>query len=228
MNSKQTGLTHPMGDCRHIATHPTPSSNDVNEIRTTRRDGEGKHRPASSVLISSLIALRRPVKESRNPHRNGTRKRDERTSRRTERNGGTDSPRRQARRGSGIRVGRDDAGKELSPTCLLTNLLTCLLANLPTCPLYLLCFLGWRLVSRLVPVRAVPRFACHSAPSSSYPRLAGRYERRGGFFSSARLIRRVRIPSCSAPFSQAHSFRRLAVPSRLSARRAYVTQSFSI
>lgn len=172
-----------MSDCRHIATCPTPSSNGVNETRTTRRGNRMRERA-----------------EGRDDN-------------------GTDSPRRQARREAGSRAGRDDAGKEFSPTCLL--------AYLRTCPLYSLCFLGGRLVSRLVPARAVPS-SRHSVPSSSYPRPVGRYERQEGFFSSARLIRRVRIPSCSAPFSQAHSFRRLAVPSRLSARRAYVTQSFSI
>lgn len=45
MDSKQIGFAHPMGDCRHIATCPTPSSNGVHETRTTRRGGEGKHRP---------------------------------------------------------------------------------------------------------------------------------------------------------------------------------------
>lgn len=42
---------------------------------------------------------------------------------------GTDSPRRQARREARSRTGRDDAGKELSPTCLLANLLTYQLAH---------------------------------------------------------------------------------------------------
>lgn len=55
MDSKQ-GFPHPMSDCRHIATCPTPSSNSVNEIRTMRKDGEGEHRPTSAVLTSSLIA----------------------------------------------------------------------------------------------------------------------------------------------------------------------------
>lgn len=52
--------------------------------------------------------------------------------------------------------------------------------------------------------------------------------RGGAVFSSARLVRRARIPLRSAPFHQAHSFRRLVVPFRSSSRRAYVTQSFSI
>ena len=66
---------------------------------------------------------------------------------------GTDSPRWQARREAGSRTGRDDAGKEFSPTCLLANLLTIL----------------------------TMLFHAHSVPFSSYPRPVGRYERRGGF-----------------------------------------------
>ena len=42
---------------------------------------------------------------------------------------GTDSPRWQARREAGSQTGRDDAGKEFSPTCLLAYLLTCQLAH---------------------------------------------------------------------------------------------------
>lgn len=68
---------------------------------------------------------------------------------------------------------------------LLANLPTCLLANLPTC---LLAYYTY--------------YAFHSVPSSSHPRSARQYERRGGFFSSARLIRRVRIPNIPRRFPQ--------------------------
>ena len=68
---------------------------------------------------------------------------------------------------------------------LLANLPTCLLANLPTC---LLAYYTY--------------YAFHSVPSSSHPRSARRYERRSGFFSSARLIRRVRIPNIPRRFTK--------------------------
>lgn len=114
---------------------------------------------------------------------------------------GTDNPRRQARRGEESRAGRNDAGKELSPTCLL--------AYLRTCPLYLLCFLGGHFVSRLVPTRAVPSFRPPFRPvliASSSRWVIREAER---FF----FIRSSHSPSSysqhSAPFSPAHFFRHL-------------------
>lgn len=136
----------------------------------------------------------------------------------------TDNPRRQARRGAGSRVGRDDAGKELSPTCLLTNLLTCLLAYLPTCELARYTHYAFSAgVSSpfsflLVPP---PRPAITSRPHRI---LVPSGDTRG---VEVFLIRPPHppgpYPSRSAPFSPAHSFRHLVVPFRPSSRRAYVT-----
>lgn len=114
--------------------------------------------------------------------RSTTRGQDEMTSRRTGRGNGRIT--RDGKQDEGRKAGRDEMDKEneLPPACELANLLTCLLAYLRTCPLYLLCFLVPRLVSRLVPARAVPSFRPPFRPAtSSYPHPVERYERRGGF-----------------------------------------------
>lgn len=84
---------------------------------------------------------------------------------------------------------------------LLAYLPTCLLAYLRTCPLYLLCFLGGRLVSRLVPTRAVPSFRPPFRPVLIVSSSRWAIREAGRFFSSARLIRRVRIPNTPRRFS---------------------------
>lgn len=73
---------------------------------------------------------------------------------------------RDGKQDEGRKAGRDEMDKEneLPPACELANLLTYLLAYLRTCPLYLLCFLGGRLVARLVPARSVHRPAIPPRP----------------------------------------------------------------
>ena len=125
-----------MDDCRHIATYPTPSSNGGHETQTTRRDGEGKHRPARAVLISSFIARRQPVKGSHRPHRNENEE-TRRGNRMRERDEGRDEETgriaRDGKQDEGRKAGRDEMmrGKNCRllaylPTCLLANLLTIL------------------------------------------------------------------------------------------------------
>ena len=118
-----------------------------------------------------------------------------------------------------------DKKNELPPTCELANLrtcqlaylLTCLLANLPTI-LAMLSRRASRLPSRSCSCRhIVPPFRPVLIVSSSRQAI----RRAGRFFSSVRLIHRARIHPRPAPFSQAHSCRRLVVSSRPSSRWAY-------
>ena len=87
----------------------------------------------------------------------------------------TDSPRRQTRRGAESRAGRDDAGKELSPTCLLANLLTCQLAHHT--------YYAFSRSSRPVLIVSSSRRAIREAGRFSHQTV-----------SSSRLVRKGRIP----------------------------------
>lgn len=120
---------------------------------------------------------------------------------------GTDSPRRQARRGAESRAGRNDAGKELSPTCELADLLTCLLANLPTI-FTMLSRRASRLPSRAYSYRSL---ISPAIPPRPHRILVSLGDTRGGAFF---LIRSSHLPGSysqhSAPFFPAHSFRHLA------------------
>lgn len=99
---------------------------------------------------------------------------------------------------------------------LLANFPTCLLAYLPTCQLARYTHYAFSAgVSSPVSFLLVPFIVQPFRPvlivstSRRAIREAGRF-----FLIRSRLVRRSRIPSCSAPFSSAHSFRHLVMPSR--------------